>query len=50
MAKGRHRGHNIGGKGDSHTHTPGTPNRPLSMGLSAQKPGFKLQSKKRRRV
>jgi hypothetical protein len=50
VARGRHSGHNIGGKGPSHTETAGTPNRPLSMGLSAQRPGFKLRSKKRRRV
>jgi len=41
--------HNIGGKGQSNTHTPGSHNRPFSLGIKAQKTGFKLRHKVRRR-
>ena len=43
------RGHNIGGKGESHSHTGGSLNRSFALGLHAQQPGFKLKSRKLRR-
>ena len=41
--------HNLGGKGESHTQTGGSRNRPHSLGLRAQATGFKLAKKVRRR-
>lgn len=43
------RAHNVGGKGNSHVATASSHNRPFSLGLKAQQPGFKLKQKARRR-
>lgn len=43
------RHHNIGGKGDSNVAVASSHNRSYSLGLKAQKTGFKLRKKARRK-